>query len=370
VVVSLRAAAALALSVFVLTSAGSAQTKPEPVGRLDASSLFKVVSGSVVTITTQSGFGSGVIVDSSGVIATNLHVVRGDTKATVTLANHDTYDDVEVVDVDSRKDIVLLKVKAFKLPSLSLGDSEVLSVGNTVFAIGAPKGLELTLSEGIVSGLRDFGAGYRVIQTSAAISPGSSGGGLFNDRGELVGITTFQIVGGENLNFAVPINYVRGMLATTPKFTLADLATRYPSTSDARTHSGGERANEAGSEVSTELPPRLAAFYTTMSGSMAIFEQNGDTITSTWSHADGRVYGHSTFSWDATKKAFAGSGTMKAVCGQNDRRMTDASISEEIYLVNDRVIRERWTQPVKINCSKGIVESYNWEEMLWYVPPK
>jgi S1-C subfamily serine protease len=97
--------------------------------------------------------------------------------------------------------------------------------------MGAPQGLELTLSQGIVSGLRDSDdKGYRVIQTDAAISPGSSGGALFDDNGDLVGITTYKVRGGENLNFAVPVNYVRKMLTATAtaRFTLADLGPPKP----------------------------------------------------------------------------------------------------------------------------------------------
>ncbi|MGH9440374.1 MAG: trypsin-like peptidase domain-containing protein, partial [Terriglobia bacterium] len=81
-----------------------------------------------------------------------------------------------------------------------------LAVGEKVYAIGAPEGLELTISEGLISGLRDFDK-ERVIQTSAAISPGSSGGGLFDAEGRLVGITTFYLKGGQSLNFALPAEW-------------------------------------------------------------------------------------------------------------------------------------------------------------------
>lgn len=147
----------------------------------------------MVTIRTPEGSGSGVLVDPEGVVATNLHVVRGADRATVTLANGDAYDDVAVIEFDSRKDLVLLKIKGFKLPTARLGDSDSLVIGQKVYTIGAPKGLDLTLAEGLVSGIRDSGEGYRVIQTSAPISPGSSGGGLFDDQGRLLGITTFKI---------------------------------------------------------------------------------------------------------------------------------------------------------------------------------
>lgn len=193
-----------------------------------ASAVFATANQAVVTIETPTGLGSGVLVASSGVIVTNLHVVRGDPSATVRLANGDKYDTVEVLDVDARKDLVILKIKGFNLPTVGFADSDTVVVGQQVFAIGSPKGFELSLSDGIVSALRDSGEGYRVIQSTAAVSPGSSGGGLFDATGRLIGITSFKIDGGEALNFAVPANYVRGMLDTSSRTSLKELAARYP----------------------------------------------------------------------------------------------------------------------------------------------
>src|SRR6185312_3806566 len=122
--------------------------------RLDPTDLFKKASVSVVTIATPTAFGSGVLVEASGVIVTNFHVIRGAERATVTLANHDRYDGVEVVDVDARKDIALLKITGFHLPAAEMFDSDQLAIGQQVYAIGAPQGLELTLTAGLVSGIR------------------------------------------------------------------------------------------------------------------------------------------------------------------------------------------------------------------------
>ena len=357
----IRTCGTAGLLVVTFATCANAQTQTPVAGRLDAADVFRKTSAAVVTITTPSGFGSGLLVDPSGVIATNFHVVRGDTTATVTLANHDVYDDVEVVAVDVRKDLVLLKVKAFKAPSLTLGDSDDLSVGNTVYAIGAPKGLALTMSEGIVSGLRDSGEGYRVIQTNAAISPGSSGGGLFNGKGDLVGITTYKIEGGENLNFAVPVNYMRGMLATTAKFTLAELAGKYPNATDDEQRRGAGSAS-----VSPGSTPRLALFYRSAGGGATIIVEQGENgaIASTRVNTTGEVVGHATLLWDPAKKAFIGTGTMVA-CG---RYGVLASVSEEIYFVNDRFVRSRWTMPG--SCRNDKVKSYTWMEVLYYVPER
>ena len=105
--------------------------------------------------------------DGSGVLVTNLHVIQGGTEVTVTLANGDIYDDVAVVDVDERRDLVLLKIKAFGLVSASFGDSDAMQVGESVVLVGSPEGLDFTVSEGVISALRDSGSGYQLFQTSA-----------------------------------------------------------------------------------------------------------------------------------------------------------------------------------------------------------
>ena len=185
-------------------------------------------SPTVVTITTEEGFGSGVIVEASGLIVTNLHVIQGSLSVEVKLSNGDVYDDVTVSAVDQRRDLALIRIRGFGLPSASFGDSELVRPGDSVILIGAPEGLEQTVSSGIVSALRDSGDGYRVIQTTAPASPGSSGGGMFNESGELIGIVTSQFTAGQNLNFAVPVNYARGLLASDSQMTLVDAAIRYP----------------------------------------------------------------------------------------------------------------------------------------------
>src|SRR4029077_1447787 len=171
---------------------------------------------------------SGVIVDATGVFVTNFHVIRGDATASVKLANGDVYDDVSVVDVDERKDLVLLKIKAFGLVPAALGNSDQEQAGDRVILIGSPRGLEQSVSDGLISAVRDSGEGYRLFQTSAAASPGSSGGGMFNEFGELIGIVSSKITNGENLNFGIPVNYMRGLLSLQSRMTLAELAAKIP----------------------------------------------------------------------------------------------------------------------------------------------
>jgi S1-C subfamily serine protease len=120
--------AVLTFESLIFSSAAFAQiSRPAATATLSTSDIAKQASPSVVTITTSTGQGSGVIADPNGLIVTNLHVIRGDTKVSVKLANGDIYDDVTIVQVDERRDLLLLRIKAVDLRSL-------LSVTRTVFA--------------------------------------------------------------------------------------------------------------------------------------------------------------------------------------------------------------------------------------------
>jgi hypothetical protein len=143
----------------------------------------------------------------------------------VKLKNGDVYDKVSVTAFDARRDLVVLKVPGFDLPVLPLGNSNDVAEGDPVAMISNPKGLEGSISQGIISAVRDIGElGFKVIQTTAAASPGSSGGAILNAKGELIAILSFKIVGGENLNFGIPVNYARGMLDNHESFPLSELA--------------------------------------------------------------------------------------------------------------------------------------------------
>jgi len=151
-----------------------------------------------------AAFGSGVVVDSDRVV-TNNHVVQEGSSFRVRHGARTWL--ATIIRVDSDHDLSLLKAEGLDAPAVPMRDSSGLAVGERVYAIGAPEGLELTLSEGLISALRGYREG-RLIQTSAAISRGSSGGGLFDSQGKLVGITTFYIKEGQNLNFAIPAESV------------------------------------------------------------------------------------------------------------------------------------------------------------------
>ena len=162
----------------------------------------------------ERGQGSGVIIDSSGLVLTNAHVVERVDRVIITLQNGNQVDG-KVIGTDQVTDLALVKVNEFPgLESAKLGDSEEIQVGDWAIALGTPYGLESTVTLGIVSSLhRDINSlGFSdkrldLIQTDAAINPGNSGGPLINSSGEVIGINTLVRSGpGAGLGFAIPIN--------------------------------------------------------------------------------------------------------------------------------------------------------------------
>jgi hypothetical protein len=159
--------------------------------------------------------GSGFVVSSDGKVVTNYHVIEGVSSALIKFASGAFYALDGVLAIDQKRDIALVKASGRDFPFLPLGDSESLQVGEAVIAIGSPLALEATVSNGIVSAIRELDESKtKTIQTTAAISPGSSGGVLLNSRGQVIGITAFQMTDGQNLNFAIPVNYIKPLLTT------------------------------------------------------------------------------------------------------------------------------------------------------------
>ena len=166
------------------------------------------------------GSGSGVIIRPDGYIVTNNHVVDGATKISVTLNNNQQYD-ATVVGTDPATDVAIIKVDANNLPTIPMGDSDKLRLGEWVLAIGSPLGVQLrsTITAGIVSAkgrsMPDGSGEFKIesfIQTDAAVNPGNSGGALVNKKGELVGINTAivsQTGSYSGYSFAVPVNIVK-----------------------------------------------------------------------------------------------------------------------------------------------------------------
>ena len=195
--------------VLVISSALGQDTAGEEVARKVAPAVVMVHG---TAIGGGAAFGSGFLVSSDGKIVTSLHVIRGLKSGNVQLPNGDLFDSFLVLAVDERRDLAVVKIPGFDLPSVELGNSNEVQQGETVFLVGNPAGLRGTITSGLVSAIRDLNQGFRLIQTDAAANPGNSGGPLVNSRGQAVGVLGFKLRGSENLNFAVPINYVRGLI--------------------------------------------------------------------------------------------------------------------------------------------------------------
>ncbi len=180
--------------------------------------LAAELGSAVVQVRTPGGLGSGFFINEDGFLITNFHVTEGETQISIEVfqqkngeLERKVYKQVKIVSLNKFGDLALLKVEdkdAPKFVHVVLGDSDALAVGERVFAIGSPLGLERSVTEGIVSTKTRQLQGELYLQTTAQINPGNSGGPLFNLRGEVVGVTNMKITSGEGLGFAIPVQSV------------------------------------------------------------------------------------------------------------------------------------------------------------------
>lgn len=197
----------------------SAEALPsEERAALSPSEIARSALPAVVEIRTyrasgeRRGSGSGFLLAPEGLVATSHHVLEGAHRAEVVLSTGDVFQVQHVAAADSRRDLVILRIAGFDLPVLRLGDSRDVEVGDPIVAIGSPLGLFNTVTHGLVSAKREL-EGRQVLQISAPISVGSSGGPVFDQQGRVIGILAGFMRRGQNVNFAVPIEYARGLLA-------------------------------------------------------------------------------------------------------------------------------------------------------------
>ena len=168
--------------------------------------------------------GSGFFIDENGTAVTNYHVIDGAYTAKITESgNGNIYDVRAVLDYNKQNDWAVLQIDGSGFPYLPMGDGDSVSGGATVYAIGSPLGLQNTISNGLISNVRREIEGVTYLQTTAAISHGSSGGALINQYGEVIGITSASFTDGENLGLALPISVIEGFSRENPR-TLYDLA--------------------------------------------------------------------------------------------------------------------------------------------------
>src|ERR1043166_2848861 len=184
--------------------------------------LVNLIGEAVVQVRTPSGLGSGFIINADGFLMTNFHVIEGETQISVEVyhqkngeLSRKSYKQVRIIAMNKFEDLALLKIEDKDAPKFNyvvLGSADALSVGDRVFAIGSPLGLERTVTEGILSTKTRQMQGELYLQTTAQINPGNSGGPLFNMRGEVIGVTNMKITFGEGLGFAIPAESVRFFL--------------------------------------------------------------------------------------------------------------------------------------------------------------
>ncbi len=176
--------------------------------------IYERVNNAVVIVLTYDfndvliSQGSGVIIGEDGYVLTNLHLFDYSQKAQIINKNK-LIENVDIVGYNDENDIIILQLPYKVYDFIDIAETDDLKVGQRIYAIGSPLGYENTLSEGIISGFRTFDNDIKLIQITASISSGSSGGAVVNSKAELIGISTYTVKEGQNLNFAIPINLMR-----------------------------------------------------------------------------------------------------------------------------------------------------------------
>jgi len=214
-------AATLALAALLPFSLPVAAQEQEPMAaRIARENLPAVVTLIALDDRDQPlALGSGFFVTHDGVLVTNAHVVGGAAKVLVRWRGR-TGVAIKILNFARKYDLITMQTSFTNTPSVLLADSETATAGQDVVVLGSPQGLEGTVSTGIIGGLRTI-AGIRYLQITAPISPGSSGGPVFNAQGRVIGISTATSAKGQNLNFALPANLLRDVPPASITFTAA-----------------------------------------------------------------------------------------------------------------------------------------------------
>lgn len=217
------------LLVVVAVAAGcGASNKPKSNQPRTAREIIDASSPAIVVIEAgEAKVGTGFILDKDGLIATNLHVIKGESNVRVRLFNdHTEYKATVVAAVDNDRDLALIRITPPKaLPTVRLGNSDAMSAGDKVYAIGNPLGVfDYSITDGLISSKRPVTEEFTLLQISTPISQGSSGGPLFNQFGEVIGVTTAIITQGQLINLAVPSNYLRPMMKSQIRLSLDEFA--------------------------------------------------------------------------------------------------------------------------------------------------
>lgn len=230
------------LILFLRTTAALAE--------LPTSKIVKEYADSVVTIIALDendqpvALGSGFFISKDGEIATNHHVLENGVKAIIKTPHGKKGEILKIIKDNPNIDMLIAKTTLKNTKPIPLGDSDSAITGEDIIAIGNPEGLENTVSKGIISGIRNAGD-TKFFQITAPISPGSSGGPILNSAGKVIGIATAYLETGQNLNFALPINYLKTLKSTSlrlgslPKSVLKGESQNSDKDSDVRVQDNG-----------------------------------------------------------------------------------------------------------------------------------
>ncbi len=231
-------------------STAATVTAPKARVKMSEKDIYKAATGAVVRIESQLpggvAVGSGFIVDARGLVATNLHVVAGASKIVVQLHDGKTeLPAITVVGYDQTHDLAIISIQSPQpLPIVKVGNSDDIAVGDEVVAIGNPLGMfDYTISSGLISQIRPVSPDVTLLQISVPISQGSSGGPLFNQFGEVIGVTTGIIARGQNINIAVPTNYLRPLMQQHPT-AIAEFAAKTRALADSDGAEGDDKRDD------------------------------------------------------------------------------------------------------------------------------
>jgi serine protease Do len=284
--ITLAARSGLVAAGALLACSVSAQAmSPEDLYRTISPSIWLVRALDADGVPVRSG---SAVVTAPETLLTNCHVLRQAKR--IVISNDNVQHGARLQHIDVERDLCQITARNLRAPAVPIGETERLAVGQKVYALGNPLGIERTLSDGLISALHrtEQRRELVMIQTSAPISPGSSGGGLFDAQGRLIGITTSQTREGQNINFAIPIDWMRDLAArsdaalasvavpptvatrpATPSSGTWGPPSRKPSRSPTRAAAGGNaRARPAGPR-SAATPTRRCARWNSASTSSA-----------------------------------------------------------------------------------------------------
>lgn len=348
------------------------QTSASPV--LSSTALAKKISFSTVLIKGVSGSvvqsGSGVIVSSDGKIATNLHVIRGLDKVGVQLPTGEVFDDVTVTAFDARKDLAILQIAGFDLPVAELGNSNDVEVGESVLLIGNPMDLHGTVTAGIISAIRDDpeGHGYKILQTDAAMNPGNSGGAVVNAKGQVIGIAVAKLRDSQGLNFAIPVNYLRGLLSNLQKpMSLAQMNASLTGTTDVFAKTVAVTRWKSMTSGTTKIL-RLSGDHLFVETVLpADLKARGDFAIADLKKVGGKYIGRSKHSFVCSYQKVGW--PLNNYYSQNNSHRCSVETEGEITLFGEDRIEGRFQEPhpgSKFNCKKCDWEtSFEWAPFVW-----